>query len=548
MRRMSLILLLLFPVLPAHGGPTIEVRARTEIALEAVERTQNGARISGRVFEPATGLGVPDATVELDVSGVKILVDANDAGEFSRVLPLESGGHALRVKFAGGQKYQAATTDELDIDVERQPLEATVVVINDSAETDVDLELAIATVSSGRPVSVPIEVSIQSVDGSIRATKTQTTDAQGLATVAFDKATLGGAGQKKISARFLGSDAYDAAQKTIAWTLVAKTRLTAAGPDTIAQHKTALLRGELKDAFGAAVELAPIRVARGEQTLGRAVTDAQGTYTVELPASALDLGRFELAIEYTSDRPWLESTMTTHVLTVNEQAAVPARFIFLALGATAVFVFIFHMARRQPLKNVEPPKAPVKARGLDPGKTGFASALGRAGEFGFSGRVENSRGEPLFRAHLIVRSQDGDTVTQKTGSRGDFVFAALPAGSHLVSVEAPRHVTETFPIQIPHRGRLTEVTVTLLEVREFVFERYEKAVTPFLPRSRKIGIWTPRELLLYVRRLGPAATLSALTDLVESVYFSEKEIVPDPIAAADALISALEREQAAKMV
>jgi hypothetical protein len=103
-------------------------------------------------------------------------------------------------------------------------------------------------------------------------------------------------------------------------------------------------------------------------------------------------------------------------------------------------------------------------------------------------------------------------------------------------------VAERFVIDIPHRGRLHGVTIRVMEIREHVFERYRQVTEPLLPERRLGNIWTPRELLLYVRKQSTAPALTALTDLVEHVYFGHSPKVADPIAEAEARIRALQLE------
>ena len=110
-----------------------------------------------------------------------------------------------------------------------------------------------------------------------------------------------------------------------------------------------------------------------------------------------------------------------------------------------------------------------------------------------------------------------------------------------MAVSAFSHITETFPIFVPHRGELRGVRVDLVPVREKVFLLYQRAAMPVLPDPKLWGVWSPRQVVDHVRATRPSPALAKLTDFVEEVYFSaraiEETVLPSARQRVDAAIA-----------
>jgi hypothetical protein len=167
--------------------------------------------------------------------------------------------------------------------------------------------------------------------------------------------------------------------------------------------------------------------------------------------------------------------------------------------------------------------------------------LRRAADRTISGTITDSvRRRPVEVAELVFSGDGGSRQLQATGG----IFEVeLPDGAWKLTVSAPGHLPESVRILVPHRGELRKLRVSLVAIRERVFELYRRAAEPLLPKPDLWGIWTPRQVVDHVRRARRSPALSSLTDLVEEVYFSPRPPVDYAILETEERVAAAVAEQ-----
>jgi hypothetical protein len=125
-----------------------------------------------------------------------------------------------------------------------------------------------------------------------------------------------------------------------------------------------------------------------------------------------------------------------------------------------------------------------------------------------------------------------------TAADGTFAMEGLAALEWSVRVCAPGHVTETFAVTIPHRGEFRRTRIELVPVRDKVFSLYRRAALPHLPTPDLWGIWSPRQIVDYVRSRRPPPALAELTEFIEEAYFSARTPDEEILATAEAKVGA----------
>ncbi len=154
-------------------------------------------------------------------------------------------------------------------------------------------------------------------------------------------------------------------------------------------------------------------------------------------------------------------------------------------------------------------------------------------------------GEPLANAALSVDCADRRRSARTDGA-GSFGFDELPAGRWQALASCPGYCSEAFDITLPHRGELRGARIALVEIREQIFRMYRGAARPLVPDPAHWGIWTPRQIVNFVRAQRPAPALAALTDFIEDAYFSGRALEATALADAEARVRAavIETDQA----
>ncbi len=344
---------------------------------------------------------------------------------------------------------------------------------------------------------------------------------------------------------------------------------------------------------GAPTKRAPVSDAAsgstGDRRLAQGVAGPDGRYRFSIEGEILGSGQHSLQALAEPGGSIQSSRSEPVVMRVALPQPVPITYTVIAFLATGLAAGAFFAARNKPWKRFA--KEPTPAQqvvqnaeaqrgGLVAAKPSLVSTLRRASDVGFSGAVRDTvRGRPVAGAMVVLRRHGDAAMAQAAahvampttpprspfappgseasptmidgvehralaGDDGGFEFEELPAGDWLVSVSALSHITETFPISLPHRGELRGVRVDLVPVREKVFLLYQRAAMPVLPDPKLWGVWSPRQVVDHVRRSRPSPALAKLTDFVEEVYFSARPIEETVLPAARQRVDAAIAERA----
>ena len=93
MRRWIVVLLVTAVGAPAAAAPTIDVRARTRVSVDAVVRTGAGVHIRGTLADATTGEGVVGRHVLLEIDGGQrqVTTVAGPGGRFDATVDVPAG-------------------------------------------------------------------------------------------------------------------------------------------------------------------------------------------------------------------------------------------------------------------------------------------------------------------------------------------------------------------------------------------------------------------------------------------------------------------------
>jgi hypothetical protein len=529
----------------AAAAPTVEVRARTVIELDPIKRTGDGVIIAGRLTDRSTPEPVTRARVHIRLDADQTTVQTDSLGWFAVLLEAGEGSHDLEVSFAGDAQYDPATEELRDFDVADEPLDLTLAA---RALDGGGAELTLHASSGGSPVGVRTVLYLGDVaDLSLRrAPAALVTDASGRGIARVSREDLGGFGRKRAEARFSGDETYDPAVASVSFDLDAATAIELTVEETELAFEDRLRAGGVAtDETGAPQSGQRVALLADGREVAETTTDAEGRFTFELEVAELDAGEHQIHAALHPNASWLAPARSKRIpITVGQQRPVPVAATLAAFGATCAALLAFIGLRTRPwerwlarLRRQEPSERPAEAgaeravTGLSPARPSLVSTLRRAHDFGFTGGVHDAvTGRFIAGARVVI---EGAQLHQaRCDNRGAFAFEELEIGAWQVQVRAAGYVSESFAIEVPHRGELRGSRVDMLAVRERIFEMYGEVAASRLPSADLWGVWTPRQILDHVRRGRPAPALGRLTDYIEEVYFSQR--APDEDALEDA--------------
>src|SRR5262249_25544863 len=267
----------------------------------------------------------------------------------------------------------------------------------------------------------------------------------------------------------------------------------------------------------------------GGKRVNETVTDEAGGF--ELRAAAADFvpGTVQVTVSYNSTMPWRRGArLGPYPLAIPRPEPVPLSYTILtfALSAAAVLGYVLlrtrpwvrlaaeiRRRRRKPDTATIAPTSSEDAApspGLRLARPSFISALRRANDHGFTGRVTDVvRGHPVGGARLVMAS--GPERREVIADEDGRFETVLPPGWWQVHVAAHGYVTESIRAPIPHRGELRGARIDLLPVREKVFSIYRQIAITLLPKPELWGVWTPREILDHARAVRPDGEFGQLT-------------------------------------
>lgn len=549
------------------AAPVIRIQARTEIKLDPILRRAGQIIVRGRLSDRASDEPVQSERVWVELDTMQRRTLTGNDGRFEVRFPATTGKHRLTVNFSGTHQYSTARIDIRDFDATKNPLTLSVTVARELPYPAKDVTATIRAESSGSGVPIAVKVILtepESIAGDPKrhVLPVTTTGANGEATITLPVDKLGQPGRKLLLLRFDGDESYDAARASAELLLVTATALTAKlVDDDISFEASAELRGKLVDNAGAGLSLGRINVYRAGKRLGQTITDERGEFAVDIPAKRIGAGKQQLSVRFEPSRSWRRASSAKILdITIGEAKPVPVGYTLAAFGATAIALIAFVGLRAKPWRNwawlarlrreTDEDPSPPGADGRPPLQTGLqlarpslVSTLRRAHENNFAGVVRDAvTGRPLAGATIeLMHTGDGHAATTTAGD-GSFQLAELEHGPWRANVSCHGYCTERFPVTVPHRGELSGVRIDLLPVRERIFELYRMVAQPLLPESRLWGIWTPRQIVDYVRANRPRPALALLTDFVEESYFSQRTHSEQVLVRTAAMVEAAARE------
>lgn len=541
---------------PAAGAPVVEIRSHAKLEITAVRRRGDELWISGRLFDPATLLGLPRSDVELTVAGVAVRETTDADGRFTAQVPAAGGldAAAVRAEFSGGDALDGATLEELV-----NPTLAPVTLTLHAQPTPAGVELLVEAESDGEALSLPVTLLADREGEQAIAPVGQTVAGQPLR---LTRKQLGGAGLRRFRADFAGDAAHQPASATASYELTSASQTTLAlSTKTLAYEDTVTASGAVTDEDGLPLADASVTLMAGDRRLAEGVTDAKGGFRFRIEGEILGVGPRTLQALTAPGGAVQSSRSAPAMVTVSAPAPVPVLYTVLAFIATVVAAGAFFAGRSKPwrrLAKAAPPaqqaasSAEAQQGGLVVARPSLVSSLRRANDHGLGGVVRDTvRGRPVAGAHVLLRrtaADPGETIAERRaecGEDGTFAVEDLSAGEWTVEVSASAHLTERFQVTLPHRGELRGVRVDLVPVREKVFLLYQRAAMPVLPDAKLWGVWSPRQIVDHVRASRPSPALASLTDLVEEVYFSARPAHEDVVPSARERVEAAVAERAA---
>jgi hypothetical protein len=541
----------------AHAAPTIDVRARTRVGIDAAVRGAAGVHVRGSLVDALTGAGVSGRRVILSVDGHDVgAAVVNADGRFDVRLDLPTGVHDLAARFAGDDTYGETSAVPRPFDVDKAAL-ALDVRVDLPAEANAPVLTAhlLAGSSEGpEAVTLAVRAGDAADPGTLRPVGEVRTNERGEASLDIPRERLGGPGEKRVVARFEGSDSWNPSEAEARFTLQTTTQLAdvIAPPARLAYEAHLSISGRLLDADGHPLIGAPLALASAKAHLAETASDAEGRFTLAAAAADLGAGPAQLTVTHESTVPWRRGTRAGPFTTViAPPEPVPATYSVLTFVLTLAAVLGYVVLRTRPWLRLaalarrrrrkpeaasavgDQPDESAAAPGLRLARPSLISSLRRAGDHGFTGRVCDAvRGTPVGGARIVLVSpESGQRHELVTDEAGHFEIE-LAAGWWQAEVTAGGYVRETVRAPIPHRGELRGARVDLLPVREKVFAIYRQVAAPLLPKPELWGVWTPREILDRARGARPSGAFGQLTDLVEETYFSVR--VPDEAVVGEA--------------
>lgn len=532
----------------AARAPTVTIRARADLVLGSVRRTDDGqvvVRGTLRDRSSATGLGGQSIRITTG-TGTGDAITRPD-GSFEALVPAGPGTIDVGLAFAGSDGIDQVVTTVDAVDPSRAPIDLTV----GASVTPTGILVTVTTTTDG--VSLPLPVTIRITPTDADEPHRDTTGMSGQS-IAIKRADALGPGARRITARFAGDAGHAAATSTTVIQLTSDTTVKATVPSTVDHDSTLRVGGTVTDADGHGVAKVTVTLLGDDKRrLGSAETGDDGRFKVSAEASLLGPGRHGLVVLAEPREAWLRASQSTvGFVTVGAPRPAPIAITIAAFAATALTAIGFIWARRRrdrrATEEATREAAPGHAApvgGFEAARPSLVSTLRRAADHGFAGAVRESvRTRPLAGATVtLTLGAAGHTAT--TSDDGRFAFEALAAGEWSARVAAAGHVSERFTVTIPHRGELRGARVDLVPVRERAFAIYRSAALPLLPRPELWGIWSPRQIVDHVRTRRPPPALAALTSAIEELYFSGRVADESTLPAIESKATAAIAERTA---
>jgi hypothetical protein len=544
----ALISLLLLAGAARAESPVLEVRARTRIDLEAIQRVPGGILVRGALMDAGLDEPIPGRPVALDASGPngwfhQIAEPTHADGRFRWKVPAPIGQITIRLASMAGDHYESPPRIERTIDVGKKTPVLTLEGPQSVSIGESQIALAIEAqepddfdeTAPPRPADLGVSLSL---DGRVlRQLRTR----GGRVEVSLPLKELGAPRDTPfvLTARFAGDEMRNSAEATRSLKLVAPTTLSlAASSESLPWRGSVTLSGALSDLAGPIAGAAiAIHQTDDDSPLATATTGSDGHFSVELRGGSLRPGVRYLEARYQPMASYRESSRSTPVtIEVLQPAPRPFAYWLPPLLLAAVLLAIA-LGRKKPWRPAlakvrERRRVRAEAAGVTESRPRLLSSLRPPTDRGISGVVIELGANRALPTAVVEVTAGEVARAAAVDENGGFAFEELPPGPVTVVVQAPGFVAEKFARALPHRGELRGLRVRLTPLREKIFEAYQKVAIPLMPDPQLAATWTPRELLRHVEtRLFLVDELATLTALVEVAYFGPR--LPDGTVLAE---------------
>lgn len=546
---------------PVAAAPVLRVMGRVEIRLTSIEQQGASARIRGEVLDRDLRQGLPGRRITLviasDELAQRVPITTDGLGRFDLRVAVPAGMVRVAGQFDGDASYAPEVLRPRPYDLSRQTLDLS--PVDWPAELDAERPsqtLRIRAMASGVPVEVPLV--LQGGRGEVLAR--MRTGSSGQADVVVATAALGAPGPVALVMHFAGDAAINPASRRVETLLVTRARLTLSARESeVEADGQVRLFGRLVDARGP-VPRAAVSVTAMGQYAGTGLSDEEGRFDLRLPAAQFSAGTVDFEARHDPDVLWRRAgrSAPVEIRILAPEPIQPLRYLIpVLLTAVILLGLLLHRSwdRLVELLRSRAPSRPGKAsKGRESGSQPVRSGvrLSRTTirslitpDFTLSGEVwDATDGVLIPGARVELRAHGRPALVLGTGLDGRFRSEPLPEGPCSVAVGHLGHVTETFTVQIPHRGGGHGMRIDLVQVRVRLLELYRRLALPQLPRSELWGCWTPRELVRDLnRRLGRRIlSLDEFTALLETCYWGAERRGEELLERAEALGDRLIRD------
>jgi Domain of unknown function (DUF4129) len=560
LRLLPLLALLLPLSASADDAPLIKIRSRARLEVGTVERSPHGVTVSGALWDDAANAGVDGKRVRVLLRGTGAL-----AADSLRVeLPAPMGSYEVEAAFLGDGDYAPPPPIARTVDVRRRPVELTLSAPDRSSITAKSLPFSIEVRDAGRAADLPLEISLDPLPdrpGVPPPHLALASGAGGRTTAALDLPPAAPAGARLIlHARFAGDAERDAASAERAVLLTAPTRLDAeASAAAVPRGDDLAVAGRLTDPNGPLEGQVVEAVDDAGRTLGQALTDRDGRFTIAAATRALPAGAVRLHAAYDPPVSFRDAARSPSLeVTILPPAPVPlAGWLTPPLATLALLAGVW-VWRKRPFRLLARPRvrpadpafasSPAAPTGLVEARPRLSAQLRRPHDLGVDGVAWDAPFDRPVAAQVMVQiaTVTGDQrAASACDERGRFSFDRLPAGRARFTVVAAGYLAERFERELPHRGELRGVRVHLRPIRAEILSVYKQIALGWLPAPNLFDTWTPRQLLDHVRAEGGLPPpLAALTDLVEESYYSPRISDEEHLTEALRLANVLEPNRA----
>ena len=465
--------------------PQVHVKGRARLELR-LDRAEGPARLHG-VLRDDLGepLGARDVVGRGETqAGRRVLrrsVGTDVSGAFVLSLDLGARRYVVRAAFEGDDDHAPErVTAPLDL-----------------ARADVQLRSRLPDAVNGKldldQPSHRVRVEAQSeagagglavvlVDERDRRLGAGVTAATGRVRLDVSSEAMAVPGAGRLRARTPGAAERAASQTELPVVRLRRPQLSLSAPARARAGVSFVVRGRLVDGTGPlrerAVGLYASRppeagdAAEAATHLGTVLTGPDGSF--RFSPGLEGVGRHTLEARFASDGPGRPEARSTPA-TVEVAGAGDLRWAW-SLGPLVLCLVAFVGLRRRPAdgpSRAPSPKAPGGAAAVVPGRR---RALRRRR---IDGRVVGAGDQPLSALLQIDEADGGAGQSLRAGPDGRF-RATLATGRYVLRVSAPDHATLQVPVDIPHRGAFTGITLRLQPVREAALDALAVAVVPSL--------------------------------------------------------------------